>query len=80
MAKKKNQDPNVNDHDPNAADQDPNINDQDPNAADQDPAAENTVELVAMTRELEGGQKGPTTADVHPDMVDDYAAHGWQKK
>ena len=35
------------------------------------------VTLVKMIRVLDEGEKGPSTADVHPDEVTEYQRHGW---
>lgn len=40
--------------------------------------AQSDVELVAMRREAPLDENGPTTADVHPDDVSHWLAHGWE--
>lgn len=37
------------------------------------------AKLVKMVRDKEQHPNGPHEADVHPDMVDDYASGGWVK-
>ena len=39
--------------------------------------SETDVKLVKMIRVLDAGEKGPSTADVHPDEVTEYQRHGW---
>jgi hypothetical protein len=36
--------------------------------------------LVRMIRSKELAGNGPTTADVHPDEVDNYKQAGWEKE
>lgn len=36
-------------------------------------------QLVAMVTDLPAFPGAPTTADVHPDEVDNWKAHGWKE-
>lgn len=41
--------------------------------------ARKAPQTVKMTRDLQPGESGPVSADIHPDEVANMERHGWRK-
>ncbi|HBV9802686.1 TPA: hypothetical protein MEA34_000606 [Klebsiella aerogenes] len=47
--------------------------------ADNNTPAPQEPQLVAMVTDFQAFPGAPTTADVHPDEVENWKAHGWKE-